>query len=518
MSETIFLIEIQGYNLNTDVIDTLYYSTSDLTTSPTDVPSSQFWEGRVENQGRIGFSSNLFGATRLIGQPTFNIGSVDLVNIDGGLDFFDDYAFGGRMMVIYRVENGDYASKTNYISGLIESATISYDRVVISFSDNSFYLKEDIQDNFFLGDNSAGNGVEGEAENIKDTPKPLAYGKVVNATPVLVNSAKRIYQLHDGSIDSVANVYDGRTAFSFQQDVANSSILESTIVNSGNYATCLSEGYIKIGNIPQKGITVDFNGDNTGGYVDRAGAIVKRIIETKTDLTVSDLDVPSFTQFDIDFNYECGVYWSNPIQVSAGISEILGPVNYWTFNRSGIMSIGVFKIASGIPLETFTVDETIDADGRPVSRVLNSDTTNGVPVWRLNYQWGRNYTVQTRDNVYTSVTDDVVAFTSLSDRTTSESDLTIVTKYPLSPELTVMSLLTNQVDADLDKVRVHDLFKVKRNFYRFKVQSEYTKNLNLDDVIELIYPRFNIDSGILLKVTSLNENATSKQTTIEAFG
>ena len=42
MADVIYLFEIQGYNLDTDVVDTLYYGTSDFVTLPTDTPANQY--------------------------------------------------------------------------------------------------------------------------------------------------------------------------------------------------------------------------------------------------------------------------------------------------------------------------------------------------------------------------------------------------------------------------------------------------------------------------------------------
>jgi|5_EtaG_2_1085323.scaffolds.fasta_scaffold10016_1 hypothetical protein len=518
MSNTIFLIEVQGYNLTTNAVDTLYYGTADFVTGPSDSPADQYYEGRVLRDGRIGFSSNLFGNSRLVGTPTFNTGTIDLDNSDGALDGLDNYAFGGRSIKIFRVENENFAAKTTYISGLIDTATVSYDRVVIALSDASGNLRNDIQDTLYLGNNSSGNGFEGDADNIKGSPKPLAYGHIRNATPILVNHSRQIYQLHDGSIDSIANVLDGQTSFTFQSDLASASALQSFTVDPGKYATCLSAGLIKLANIPQRGLTVDFKGDNAGGYIDRAGEIVRRIVETHTDLTTADLDTASFTQFDADFNYETGIYITSRQKTANAISEVLGPLNFWTFSRSGVMSIGVFSLASGTPVEEFTIDETLREDGRPVSRVTGNDANAGVPVWRLNYEWGRNYTVQTRDNVFTSVSLETVAFTSREYRSTTESDTSVQTRYPRSPELTVTSQLFNEADANADRYRVHSLFKARNNFYRITVKSDFSSSVELNSVIRLTYPRFGLSAGKLLRVTGIRENASSGHTLIEAFG
>ena len=231
----------------------------------------------------------------------------------------------------------------------------------------------------------------------------------------------------------------------------------------------------------------------------------------------ADLDSASFTAFDVSFNYQVGIYISGNDKVIDSISELLGPLNYFFFSRLGLMNLDIFTPAVSVPVATVTDDEIIK-DGVALRRTANSDETRGVPVYNVNYKWGKNYTIQKSNDVYGVVTDDVIAFTSLEFRTSTATDVSVQTVYPLSPELTVESLLYNQVDADIDAVRILESYKIKSNFYTLKVESQYVSEISLNDVVELIINRFGFENGELFKVTGLKENAGTSVTTLELYG
>ncbi len=515
MPQINYLLEIQGYNLTSNAVETLYFSRDDFTTTPDDSPADRFYDGRIN--GSLRFQSSLFGSARLTGMPTVSVGSIELINLDGGLDYLDNYAFGGRQLTIYRMVDNNFTSRTTWLSGQIELSTVSYERVVFTIRDKSFALDQNVQQTLYAGNNTGGNGIEGDA-NLNGQPKPLAYGRLRNVTPVLVNASRAMYQVHDGPVESIDNVYDGQTSFTFASNVADNAALQALTVAQGQYATCLAEGLIKIGNIPQRGLTVDLQGDNDGGYVNRAGAIVRRIIEDNTTLTTADLNTASFTAFDTAYNYETGIYIDTTRKTVDVISEALGALNFWTINRAGLISVGQFSLATGTPAEEYTVDETEQEGGNPIRRVVNNDETNGVPVYRLRYQYGRNYTVQTKDQLFGSVSLDTIAFTEREYRTVTNTDTAVQTRYPLSPEFTVTSQVFSATDANTDSTRVFDIYKTQRFFYSFTVDEEFASSLELNDVIRLTYPRFGLTNGALLRVVSITENALQSRTEIQAFG
>lgn len=513
--EVNYYIDIEGYNIAGDVVETLRFGTEDLTTLPTDIPANTIYTSRVIQPGN--FQSYIFGQSRLSGRPSIGNGEVKLNNIDGGLDYLDNYAFGGRNLNVYRVVDDNYSAKTLWFSGKIESALVNYENVILRVRDKTYSLNFEAQKNKYLGNNVLPNGVEGTPDDIKDTEKPLWYGHCRNVSPVAVNTSKLIYQCHDGAMESVDDVYDGQTPYTFVSDVADNATLQGLVVSAGTYSTCLSEGLVRLGTKPQKALTVNGRGDNSGGYIDRGGAIVKRLVETKTELTVADIDVTSFADFDVNYNYEVGIFIKGSEKVIDMVSELLGPLNHFYFTREGLMKLDIFSSATGLPVVTITDDEMIK-EGITVKRTANNDETKGVPAYNVNYKWGKNYTIQKENDVYGVVTEDVIAFTSLEYRTTSSTDNAVKTAYPLSPEITVESLLYNQADADIDAVRVIDLYKTKNNFYTVKIESQYVAGLNLDDTVAMIINRFGLDAGGLLKVTGISENAGKSITTLELYG
>ena len=65
-----------------------------------------------------------------------------------------------------------------------------------------------LQPTKYDGDNSLPAGLEGVAGDLKGKPKPICYGVVKNISPPQVNTSKLIYQVNDGAVQAVDEVYD----------------------------------------------------------------------------------------------------------------------------------------------------------------------------------------------------------------------------------------------------------------------------------------------------------------------
>src|SRR5690606_16385768 len=104
--------------------------------------------------------------------------------------------------------------------------------------------------------------------------KPLCYGRVLNVTPVFVNSSNLAYQAHDGPVEDIDQVYDNGVVLVFDTDKTGSEF-DSYTVPSGKYATDISRGLFKLGSLPAGMITCDVYGDKTGGiYVHSVADII----------------------------------------------------------------------------------------------------------------------------------------------------------------------------------------------------------------------------------------------------
>jgi hypothetical protein len=397
-NSTIYLIHLTGYNPATAQVETRYFSVGGakprasrnyfkLSANSSDIWLNTFGGGAfltsaigatdfmyssvIKDPGD--FQSNMFGDGKTFGKTSGEgssaKGTVTLVNADGALDYLKDWGLDGRQIDIYKGNSSKTFSQfVLWFSGTMDSVEFFYaDRsastVQISLRDKWTRLNRPIQTNRYLGTNSGATGLEGLPNDIKNNPKPLAYGEIFNFRAIPVNTSTRTYQLHDGIINSVVNVYDSGvelvkdTSIGTAGDFANSTLLLAASIASSKYATCLAEGYIRLSSDPAGEVTVNFTGDKTGGtYVSSVSDIVNRIA-LRMGFSASELETSAFTALNTANNTAVGIAISDERNASDVVSEVLNSIGaFGTQKRSGLLTVGRLEIEQRVALVTDALD------------------------------------------------------------------------------------------------------------------------------------------------------------------
>lgn len=399
--DTLFLIHLTGYNPDTASVETKYFSVGGskpkasrnyfkLSASASDIWLNAFGGGAfltsaigatdfmyssvIKDPGD--FQSNMFGDGKTFGKTSGGgssaKGTITLVNADGALDYLKNWGLDGRQIDIYKGDSSKTFSQFDlWFSGTMDSAEFFYSdksaaTVQISLRDKWIRLDRPIQTNRYLGTNSGATGLEGLPNDIKNNPKPLAYGEIFNFRAIPVNTSTRTYQLHDGAINGVVNVYDSGvelvkdTAIGTAGDFANSTLLLAASIASSKYATCLAEGYIRLSSDPAGEVTVNFTGDKTGGtYVSSVSDIVNRIA-LRMGFSASELETSAFTDLNTANNTAVGIAVSDERDASDVVSELLNSIGaFGTQKRAGLLTVGRLEIEQRVALVT----DALDASG-----------------------------------------------------------------------------------------------------------------------------------------------------------
>jgi hypothetical protein len=213
-ARTQYLAELTVYDIDGATTATLRYCTGrGFVTTPSETPANTIYEPRITQP--LSVARHLFAPGATSGRSVIGIGDLVLQNADGLLDALaTDYAFDGRALVIRRgTEGAAYPAGFPVVfTGTMEQVEVNRDTVVVRCRDRAFELDAPLQVTLYDGDNVLPDGLEGTADDLKGKPKPLAYGVVQNATLPCVNTAKLIYQLNDGAVQSVDGVYDAGIA------------------------------------------------------------------------------------------------------------------------------------------------------------------------------------------------------------------------------------------------------------------------------------------------------------------
>lgn len=187
-----YLAELVAYDLVGATTVTLRYCTGrGFVTAPSETPANTEYAPRLVQP--LAVSRYAFAPGATAGRSVLGLGDLVLSNLDGALDALaTDYAFDGRSLVIRRgTEGAAYPAGFPVVfTGTMEQVEVARERVVVRARDRAAELEVALQSTLYAGDNVLPDGLEGTADDLKGQPKPLAFGKVTNATLPCVNTSK----------------------------------------------------------------------------------------------------------------------------------------------------------------------------------------------------------------------------------------------------------------------------------------------------------------------------------------
>lgn len=203
MTEQLELIEIYAYNNVTREPETLRFCTGRAyRTRPSETPPNALFRPylfdpgwtRIDVWTRPGQYGHVTQGETVID----GILSNDLVN----------YSFDGRRIVKYSGLR-DAVFPDEFVvmfDGAIDGApSFSWDKIVLRPSDATIALKRPLQHERYLGNNVLPDGIEGGAD-LAGKVKPIVFANASNMSPVLVNTAKLIYQSSVSVSNSLYNI------------------------------------------------------------------------------------------------------------------------------------------------------------------------------------------------------------------------------------------------------------------------------------------------------------------------
>ena len=484
----------------TGATQTYYFSDRGYITGASDTPAHTNYIPSTNNpfQFNVGvFNGDFSGRGG-------SFGAIRILNGDGGLDYLTTLYWTGRSVKVFAGAT-DFSREqfVKVFDGLCNSIEHSEGEIIINIQNNDKILDTEFVQSLYGGT----GGLDGGGD-IEGTPKPLLYGECKRITPVLVDAANLIYQIHDGSIEEITAVYD-RGVLLTQQDGDLADITTAS-VPSGKYMTQLSGGYLRLGSSPDGAVTVDAKGHNSGGYISKTGQIVSHILRNKLglySLLETQIDQGSFNRLDQSLPYDVGIYISDKITAQAIFNSMLTPLcAYWTFTSEGLMSVGFGEEPSD-PIIEINENDIIDGELQ-CSNVYT-------PAWRINVGYARNWTSQ--NEIATGASDEYRDFAQEEFRQIILETSAIKTVSASSVEKSFNTLILNQADAlDLSS-KIKTLFGARRKLYTVSIKSIYS-TLEIGDTITIKVNRFNLDNGQDFLVVGIGRDVETNTIELELWG
>lgn len=523
MTKKIYLYELTAYDPSAGSTTVLRYCTGGgFGTRPVDTPADVDFEGRIIEAGN--FETHLFAEGTTRGRSEVGYGAIVLNNADGRLDGLIEYGMDGRSLVIRRgPADGVYPSDFPIVfQGTMEQPEFGWRTVTIRIRDRlAEVANKPMQTVKYAGDNSLPNGVEGIVDDLKGLPKPWLFGKAENFSPPLVNTSQLIYQLSHRQIASIQSVYDMGVALTPGTPRASLALLLSNTPAGGTfdyYLGSVSDGaYIKLGSSPTGQITVDATQGASAS--DRTVAqIVKSILINIAGISSGDIDDASVTETDAANSSVVGI-WVGTGETAIGevLEELCASIGAsWYVSRAGEFKISRFAAPSGTAETSFESWQLVKSDSG-VERIASNDQGNGLPVYRVNLGYRRNFTLQSEADLAGAALTRL-NFAGEEYRYAIATDASVQTAHLLAEELKVETLLTAEADAQAEATRLQALYGSRRDLLQLRIDNTYTEAVDLNDVIEIAVNRFDWGNGKNFRVIGKVENFSSNITVLIVWG
>lgn len=501
-------------------------------TLPSDTTSSQQFTGKLLKG--LEFNVSITDGDDIGRKMSSGTGELQLDNSDRSFDtLYQNNTIDGRRVLL------KYGQIT--IPGLVPASFDTYPTLLDGIAQDWFLdasqLRITIRDNAFKMDVPAsintygGTGTTDGDASLVGKRKPLSYGLVNNVTPVQINAANLVYQVHDGSLNAIPVVYDSAYALPIpatagpDADYVNYAALVASTIAAGHYVTCKALGLFRLGSTPFGTVTCDVQGDNggTGGYVTDTASIVRRMIAVFAPL-VDLVDEGSFFALSAAQSAVVGYYLSldENKTVRQAVDDLLGGIGACGgFRRDGVFEVIRFIVPTGTAVDSYTADDIVDDT---LKRVELPSSYNPPPK-RQRVTYANIWTIQTDVSAGVSDTRKQLLQTGFSVASHSNTALaaTIATAHLLAQDPDPIngyfdSLVTAVAEADRQLVLKGG---VARALYSFTLKSKgLTRKIN--DVISLTFAPvgivwFDLNAKLLVVVGRI-DNTTDGTVELTVFG
>lgn len=484
---------------------------------------------------------------------TVDVGEVQILNMPddvGAAGFYDalpGLVWRGRLANLYWLPANVWADAVLVASNALMQpvANLSTSTSVAStlrfpLRDPRAQLIAPLQFTKYLGNNDLYTpyGFEGDVD-LKGKPKPILYGVVSNIPGVLVNRNFWVYQVADKAA-TVLCVRDGGVPLTQGIGRANITSLFANTPAPGSYDYTNDSSYgcfVRLGSTPVYKIGID--AQEGAASADRTHAQIWKRLRIDRVLTPSArIDATSVSDADTLDPNEVGFWWPDETTEKDAIDTLLASFSGYEVKDLLTKDWSIHKLVApvapaelGLVLVTPTAE--MKASDRPIlklDRVQPTYLPDGTPPWRVNVQWGRNYTVMAPADFAGNVDPRLKEKFSIEWRQEPDSDVSLQALWSNPGEMTIPTGYQPGPDnltcpqAALEAARIRALYSFNRPSYQASFRTSVTDtavdNVEVGQVYQLTYPMYGLDQGQLFRVMQgalLVENGQAVSTVVLAL-
>lgn len=356
-----------------------------------------------------------------------------------------------------------------------------------------------------------GNGaIEGDFE-LTGLPKPVCFGDCFNITPILINRAFLIYQVHFSAVQAINVVKDMGVTLTYAGDFATYNALALANLNPGEWGSCFNEGLFRLAASPAGKVTADVLGARfASGYKQDAGDLLFFVAIEYGRVSSTELEASSILGLPTG---AMGRYYdgSEPdARVSNFFDDILGSLNGWF----GLSRERKIRVALNVNPDTAPINYSVYAyqmQGEGLVREESSDVTR------------RSQSLRYRKN-WTPMTDDEIALgVSAIEKQALKSEGPIVTRASAVAQIIDESseafgpFDTYISDATLAgdiAQKIIDIEEYPRQKWRLKMPRLSLRWVE-GQVIEVFTSQYGFDAGKRFVITGVNGRISQRKLEME---
>jgi hypothetical protein len=375
------------------------------------------------------------------------------------------------------------------------------DKVYLTVRSMSEVLTRNHVNNKFAGNNSLPAGVEGVAGDIKGNVKPRVFGSVLNATPVLVNTSRLIYQFSDRDTATVSAVYDKGASITLGTNYtwANFATFQTTAVTAGQFNRCA--GYVKLGSTPVGTITGDCSDSTTS-----AGDVFETI------LVEESLTLNATSKTTLNAIGTVGLFVTGETSTTALLNQMAQSCGaYWYFLNNVVY-------AKKIALATTSVFDLTNSENIAFERVGTGLGSNGLPVSAITFKYDKIETAQQETELAGSVTAARKAVLSNQFRSAFIADTAVITRHPLAGSINIESCLRVEANAITVATALLNLSKVRVDVVNITAVVNEIPSIDLGDGVLVTTDKIGYDAGKILTIIGFTIDAKKKTIMLETIG
>ncbi len=578
--ERFILIDAEPYDVVDEATTNVYFGTRAFITEPADTPANTDFQDYIDPSGLFTVTRSIFSGSKIGGRSFPSAGVIKLINPKwregeaGELDnWIDDtiYTWDGREFTVYMMEDNDsWSDRTQIFKGVFDDLNWNRDSLFFTVKDRQHLLDKLIQTSFYggTGGNDGGSELTGK-------PKPIALGRLWNITAVAVNTSTFLYQVHNGAIQEISEIRDKGvpliTTGTATAGAAGSITLNGTstsgyetidpnTLGNGYYTNCqihitagtgsgqtrtisgftaatrvatvssnwtvnpdatsvyrieewtedLANGRFTLLAKPDGTVTCDIKGSTLGStYSGKTGDLMSYVVQSYGGFTSGQVNSTSITALNTDNSSEVGYYTGldnpNILDCLDYLADSIGA--FFGTNRAGEFVVGRFEAPA-----TPTLDITQD----DIRRDSIDRQQFAAPVYRVIFNYRKNWTPQDPSTLATSVPADMQALFAKDYLSTTTTDAAVLAKHASAIELNVYSSLYDETAAEDERDRVLTLFGVRRSIFTFE-SFVLPFSIDLNDTITVTHESLGLAAGSDMVVVETEENGITGLVKIKAF-